>query len=209
MASTESSPPRQQPVLSLLEKYSNLHKGIEEAREETAACQTKIEEAEIRIAKLMEERQLMTVQERAATEQQRQLLKDTDKALQGSLKLENDYEETLSRKHKAKALLESARQRERQYRQTFLDSSRAFRESCRQLCVRGEIAGVKPLETYSRVKGQQELLGAFLQEAQERDDDEKLHTEEMKELQERLEVKTKSFAAVKEERGTLCAKRLN
>ena len=192
---------------SLLDKYMELQRGIDTAREETVKCDKKIEAVESRIVKLMGTREQMTVQTQAAKEEQKQLLQHADEALQESLKLEKDYEAAALQKHNAKALLDSARQRENQYRQSFVESSKAFRESCRQLCIQGENAGIQGLEPYALAKDEPKLLAAFQVSSQIPNDEDKYFANQMELLQRKLEEQTKAYEMDKKERDMLAARK--
>jgi chromosome segregation ATPase len=165
MAAAAASPakPPQQPVMSLLDKYSNLHRSIDQAREETADHRSQIQENQQLLEKLMEDRHRMEADEQKAQEQRQELAEETDQALKELIQIEQDYALEVSNKDQAKTHLEAATQRADAYRQIFLEATRDFRSACKRLCVRGGRLGMMhaPLGAYAVVHQEPQLQTIF------------------------------------------------
>jgi chromosome segregation ATPase len=205
-SSTVASPPppppkqqQQQPVMSLLEKYSNIHRGIDQAREETDKMRLQIEQTNKGIEGLVQERESMQTETEASQQDQKKLEVETDKTLTSLVQLEQEHAVATSKKQQAKTKMQTAQQIVQDHRRTFLEESRNFRSSCKRLCVRAGLLGLKhaPLQAYIVVK---RLDHPILQEVEDQRDDHEDDTAEMNEAKERLESSRESQRQTKQER---------
>ena len=199
MASTAASPrlKQQQPVMSLLEKYSNIHRGIDQAREETDKMRLQIEQTNQGIEGLLQERESMQTETEAAQQDQKKLEVEAESTLASLVQLEQDHAFATSKKQQAKTKMQTAQQIVQDHRRTFLETSRNFRSSCKRLCVRAGLLGLKhaPLQAYIVVKNLDHQVLEQEDQKDEREDD-----AEMKEANERLESSRDSRRQTKQER---------
>ena len=134
-----------QPVVSLLEKYSSLHRGIDEARKSYSKRQLEIESIEAEIRQLVD---VDRIANRRAIEIN---LSEKEDLLQRLTTLTmTDLVEAQEAEFLAKSKHESTRFREQEMRRIgeedydqFLNSAKAFREKIKALCIRGELFGLK------------------------------------------------------------------
>ena len=97
-----------QPVTSLLEKYSNMDRQFEQIREEAKMVELEIQNGKIRIGALLEERQEMkALQERTLIEHV-ELTDNLESALPGLHQVEEEAADALSKKEQAQVLLDGA-----------------------------------------------------------------------------------------------------
>ncbi len=158
-ASITEEAPQAQPVVSLLEKYSSLHRRIDEARKAYSQRQLEIESVEGEIHQLIE---VDRIEDHKAIEtaiSEKGELLETLKTL-----TLNDLLEAQEAEFLAKSNRESIRFREEKTlrieqddQNRFLNTSKTFREKIRTLCLRGKLFGVKPpvalLSVYKTLHG--------------------------------------------------------
>ncbi len=134
-----------QPVVSLLEKYSSLHRGIDEARKACSRRQLEIETIEGEIRRLVDVDRIANLQaiETAISEKETLLqrletitMTDLVESQEAEFLAKSKHESIRFREEKAKRIGED------DYNQ-FLNASKAFREKIRTLCLRGELFGLK------------------------------------------------------------------
>ena len=134
-----------QPVVSLLEKYASLHRGIDEARKEYAVSRHQIESIEGDIIRLVD------VERIANDNSIENAVQEKEALLQ---KLENLTETALLEAQEAEALTKSNRELVRYKEEKamriaqddqnqFLNESKVYREKIRTLSLRGELFGLK------------------------------------------------------------------
>jgi chromosome segregation ATPase len=206
MASTAASPPpkQHQPVMSLLEKYSNIHQGIDQAREETDKMRLQIEQTNQGIEGLLQERESIQTETEAGQQDQKRLEVETEKTLSSLVQLEQDHKSATSKKQEAKTKMQTAQQIVQDHRRTFLETSRNFRSSCKRLCARAGLLGLKhaPLQAYIVVK---RLDRQVLEEEDQRDEHE--DDAEMKVAKERLESSRESQRQKTQERDKFVSRK--
>ena len=142
---TSGQPQQAQPVLSLLEKYSSLHRGIDEARKEYAQRELEIESIEGDILRLVD------VDRLAADEAIQTAIREKEALLQTLEYLTlTDLMEAQEAESQAKSNLEFVRFKEEKAMRIahddenqFLSASKVFREKIRTLSLRGELFGLK------------------------------------------------------------------
>jgi hypothetical protein len=142
---TSGQPQQAQPVLSLLEKYSSLHRGIDEARKEYARRQLEIESMEGEILRLVD------VDRVAANEAIQTAIREKEALLQTLEHLTlTDLVEAQEAESQANSNLEFVRFKEEKAMRIaqddenhFLSASKVFREKIRTLSLRGELFGLK------------------------------------------------------------------
>ena len=145
-ASIMEEAPQAQPVVSLLEKYSSLHRKIDEARTAYSQRQLEIESVEGEIHQLIE---VNRIEDRRAIETaitEKVELLETLQALTST-----DLVEAQEAEFVAKSNFESVRFREEKTmrieqddQNRFLNASKTFREKIKTLCLRGKLFGVEP-----------------------------------------------------------------
>jgi chromosome segregation ATPase len=156
--------------MSLLEKYSSIHRGIDQARDETASMRLKIEETQQQIERLKEERASMKDQTKIHGTERKTLESQTEQALVELMELEQTHSIVLAEHGQAKSKLDNVKRLAQEHRQAFLEDTRAFRSSCKRLCVRAGLLGLThaPLGAYRIVQQTRGKDAHLLQE----DDDE-------------------------------------
>ncbi|VEU34484.1 unnamed protein product [Pseudo-nitzschia multistriata] len=143
--STTGTKEQQQPVVSLLEKYSSLHRGIDEARKEYAEKQMEIESIEGKIHRLVS---VDGPETEAATEK---AIQERDDLLRTLEELTTkDLVDAQDREFRAQTKLALARSKEEKAIQAaqddqtnFLLECKTFREKIRTLILRGELYDFK------------------------------------------------------------------
>ena len=155
MTSPTSSPAKQQPVLSLLDKYSNIHRGIEQAREESARIRSQVEDATLKIEGLQTERESLQCDIVTIESERRNLEDDKTKERSKLVQLERANALAALKNQQAKNELLQTRKLERHLRRNFIDESQEFRSSCKRQCVRAGLLGLKyaPLRAYLLARG--------------------------------------------------------
>jgi hypothetical protein len=140
-----SGQPQAQPVLSLLEKYSSLHRGIDEARKEYTRRQLEIESIEGDILRLVDVDRLATdeaiqiaIREKEALLQTLENLTLTDlvEAREAESQAKSNLEFVQFKEEKAMRITQDDQNQ-------FLNASKVFREKIRTLSLRGELFGLK------------------------------------------------------------------
>ena len=173
-----------QPVTSLLEKYSNMDRQFEQIREETKMVELEIQNGKIRIGALLEERQEMkALQERTLIEHV-ELTDNLESALPGLHQVEEEAADALSKKEQAQVLLDGANLRSKEYRQQFLQASKVFRTQCKRFKLQKEVTGqsYNPMAAYAVVK-QPHLIEVFHEPEVKDKKDEKEYTKDLETLQ--------------------------
>lgn len=185
--------------MSLLEKYSNIHRGIDQAREETGKMRLQIEQTNEGIEGLLQERESMQTEKEAAQQDQKKLELETENSLASLVQLNQDHAVAASKKQQAKTKMQTAQQIVQDHRRTFLEASRNFRSSCKRVCVRAGLLGLKhaPLQAYIVVKRLDHHQ--ILEEEDPRDEHE--DDAEMNEAKKRLESSQESERQTKQERN--------
>lgn len=145
-ASIMEEEPQAQPVVSLLEKYSSLHRRIDEARKAYSQRQLEIESVEGEFHQLVE---VDRIADRRAIEvaiSEKGTLLETLETLALTDLVEAQEAEFLAKSNRESVLFreEKATQINQDDRNQFLNASKTFREKVRTLCLRGELFGVKP-----------------------------------------------------------------
>lgn len=134
-----------QPVVSLLEKYSSLHRGIDEARKACSQRQLEIETIEGEIRRLVDVVRIANRQaiEKAISEKEA-ILQRLETITMTDLVESQEAEFLAKFKHESIRFQEERGKRigDDEYNQ-FLNASKAFREKIRTLCLRGELFGLK------------------------------------------------------------------
>jgi hypothetical protein len=191
--------------LSLLEKYSNLHRSIDQARDDTATVQLQIRETHQQLEHLLEDRQRTLTETKTAHEERERLTTETELALTVVVEQQDYYALRVSTNYEqAKSQLESANARANEYRQTFLGRSRDFRSACKRLCVRVHPAML--LEAYALVKRRQELQACFQQQRQQESSDEE-NDLEMMQAEEQVRVQETGHLQTQRAKEKLVAKK--
>ena len=144
-ATLSEKPQHAQPVVSLLEKYSSLHRGIDEARKVCSQRQLEIDSVEEEIRRLVDVERIAVREAIQMAISEKEALLQTLETLTLNDLVEAQEEEFLAQSHH-----ESVRSREEQAlrieqddQNEFLNSSKTFREKIRTLCLRGELYGLK------------------------------------------------------------------
>jgi hypothetical protein len=157
---------QQQPVMSLLEKYSNLYRCIDQAREDTAKHQQHIQDTQRQMQGLLEDRNHMQAQEHKAEDERQQLIDEVDQALQDVMGVEQEYTVARANHVKTKSTLEAVTRQSKDYRQHYLQASKAFRSSYKRLCVRGQQQRSSSLGSWNHPA---QALGAYAVAVKRRD----------------------------------------
>ena len=134
-----------QPVVSLLEKYSSLHRGIDEARKEYSQRQLEIESVEGEIHQLIQVDRIENCEAiKISISEKVDLLKKLEILTLNDL-LEAQEAEFLARSNRdaVRYREEEANRIEKDEQNIFLNTCKAFREKIRTLCLRGELFGLK------------------------------------------------------------------
>lgn len=178
----------EQPVTSLLVKYSNMDRQFEQVRQEVNKVELEIQNRQKRINELLEERQEMKRIQGLTLEEQVRLTKEAENAMQELHQIEEETAQALAMKQDAQALLDRARQRSKDYRQQFLESSRVFRSQCKRFKLEGTISGLtntntRLLAAYAVVKKTQ-LVEVFHEPEMVDEEDDLEYTEAFKLLKE-------------------------
>ena len=151
-----------QPVASILDKFTKIHRGIEQAREETSKVRIAINEGRRNINRLQQERGSMEAStEREKTERLR-IVEATEQVLSKIESLQRDKAELTSDVASSKRKLELTKQVASDYRQAFIQESREFQVSCKRLCTRASLLRMDPktpLHAYAFSKQHEEEGG--------------------------------------------------
>ena len=134
-----------QPVVSLLEKYSSLHRGIDEARKACSRRQLEIESIEGEIRRLVDVDRIANLQAiETAISEKEALLQRLETITMTDLVESQEAEFLAKSKHESIRFREEKAKRigDEDYNQ-FMNASKAFREKIRTLCLRGELFGLK------------------------------------------------------------------
>lgn len=119
--------------MALLEKYTALNRGMEEARREVAATKSKMESVRQEIERLRVERRNMEAQTQDAREDAVGLHGDVEEALAKLGELEGAHARALLHKMEAQRKLDFTKQYVKDQRQQFLETSRDFRTCCKRM----------------------------------------------------------------------------
>ena len=145
-ASVMEEAPQAQPVVSLLEKYSSLHRKIDEARKAYSQRQLEIETVEgeihrlIEVSRIEDRRAIETaISEKAELLETLQTLTSTDlvEAQEAEFVAKSHFESVRYREDKTMRIEQDDQNR-------FLNASKTFREKIKTLCLRGKLFGVEP-----------------------------------------------------------------
>ena len=145
-ASVMEEAPQAQPVVSLLEKYSSLHRKIDEARKAYSQRQLEIETVEgeihrlIEVSRIEDRRAIETaISEKAELLETLQTLTSTDlvEAQEAEFVAKSNFESVRYREDKTMRIEQDDQNR-------FLNASKTFREKIKTLCLRGKLFGVEP-----------------------------------------------------------------
>ncbi len=167
-----------QTVVSLLEKYSSLHRGISEARKACSQRQLEIESIQGEIHRLVDVDRIVTeeaiqtsISEKEALLQRLETLTMTDlvEAREAEFLAKSKHESVQFREQKAKDVKDDDRNQ-------FLNASRAFREKIRTLCLRGELFGLNSsvalLSVHQALNGPSPWKKKQMETQEGKDDDE-------------------------------------
>jgi hypothetical protein len=134
-----------QPVVSLLEKYSSLHRGIEEARKDYSQRQREIEFIEGDILRIVDvDRIAMCEAVQNAIREKETLLKTLENLTMADLVEAQETESEAKSNRELVRFKEEKTVRVREVDQNqFLNASKVFREKIRTLSIRGELFGLK------------------------------------------------------------------
>ena len=197
-------------VISLLDKYSTLHSNIDKTREELAKHELEFQKAKERVNRLWKERERMTTETQHAAEEKEKYAFETSKALQDLTELEQDYIVAMSKRANAKNRLEATKVRADAYRQSFLEKSRDFRSTCKRLCVREEQLGLEnvSLQVYAKVKCLAVIDAELTETAEEEHRNNERDDKELKEAEERLQIREEAHSKARSAQEKLLAKKM-
>jgi len=136
-----SSSTAQAGAINLLEKYTLLNRGMDDARRENARIQSEKESIHQQIERLRLERVDMEEQTVQAREDTITLNKDIQDALTKYAEVEDRHAQALLAKMEARRQLEFAKQNVEEQRQDFLGKSRDFRTTCKRMRLSASAVG--------------------------------------------------------------------
>ena len=156
-----------QPVASILDKFTKIHKGIEQAREETSKVRIAINEGRRNINRLQQERASMEASSEREKEERLRIVEATEQVLSKIESLQREKAEMTSDVASSKRKLELTKQVASDYRQAFIQGSREFQVACKRLCTRASLLRMDsktPLHAYAISKQYGEEEGGGLEE---------------------------------------------
>jgi chromosome segregation ATPase len=153
-------------AMALLEKYTALNRGMDEARREASATKSKMESVRQQIDRLRVERRNMEAQTQDAKEDTVGLHKDVQEALAKLRELEDRHAQALLNKMEAQRRLDFTKQYVEEQRQQFLETSRDFRTCCKRVRLSTSAIG----EDLVISKAFLERHGAYYSEDEESDE---------------------------------------
>ena len=133
--------PKSTGAMALLEKYSALNRGMDEARRENARNKSKVESMRQQIQRLRVERHEMEGKTEQAREETARLHKDVQEALAEYAQLEDEHAQALLEKMNAHRQCEFTKQFVEEERQGFLEASRDFRTACKRMRLAASAVG--------------------------------------------------------------------
>jgi hypothetical protein len=128
-------------AMALLEKYTDLNRGMDKARRENSLTKSKMESVRQQIERLRVERQDMEAQTLDAREDTVDLHKDVQEALAKLRELEDKHAQALLEKMGAQRHLDFSKQYVEEQRQRFLETSRDFRTCCKRMRLSASAVG--------------------------------------------------------------------
>lgn len=128
-------------AMALLEKYSALNRGMDEARRENSLTKSKIDSVRQQIERLRVERQDMEGQVHDARGDTVDLHRDVQEALAKLRELEDNHAQALLEKMAAQRQVDFTKQYVEEQRQRFLETSRDFRTCCKRMRLSASAVG--------------------------------------------------------------------
>lgn len=201
--------------MSLLEKYSRIHEGIDQAREETTNLQGMIQQTQMEVERLRQERASMEAAIQSAESEGRVLTEKTEQALSDVETLQSKKTLVTSELELSKRKLDAAKKMAQDYRHEFLRETRAFRAECKTLVVRAGLLRLTPrapLRAYAMVQASHPERGdernPEMPEFAGRDDENDVEYDEiLKGAIESLTAAQESLSKAEEDRECLTSKK--
>jgi chromosome segregation ATPase len=201
--------------MSLLEKYSTIHQGIDQAREETTKVQEMIEQTQMEVDRLRQERASMEAAIQLAESECQALTGKTEQALSEVETLQSKKTLVTSELELSKRKLDAAKKMAHDYRHEFLRETRAFRAACKTLAVRAGLLRSTPrapLRAYAMVQATHPERGGerhleMLEFAEQDDENDAEYDEILKGAIENLTAAQESLSKAEEDRECLTGKK--
>ena len=130
-------------AMSLFERFSNINRGIDEAREEMKQMRRKTEEIQESIEKTRQEKATMEADSTTAYEEANEFYQRVDDACAELSKLQSEKSRALMEKQKAQRELDVVKAFVDEHRSEFLNQSREFRASCKRVRLRASDLGLE------------------------------------------------------------------
>lgn len=134
-----------QAVVSLLAKYSALHRGIDQARQAQEEQKHAIDSTEREIERIHVVRSDMKEQADQAIRERHDLLDELERTLERLAQVQEEHSNVVSAKDRARQRMEAAMQVARDQRDSFLQSCHEFRGQVHRLSDQAVCLGLSPL----------------------------------------------------------------